>query len=148
MLSIYPAYFIKDQQGCSVIFPDWNDAASYGKNFNEAMEMAIDCLAGLIFTKKLEGNSLPEPSSESKTELHRIAKEYQCDANIIESHLVSVDADKYARDHFEKTVKKTITILEWQNTEGMRRGINFSKICQDALTNELVKKIQQTPANN
>ena len=143
MLSIYPAYFLKDEQGYSVIFPDWDDAASFGKNFNEAMEMAIDCLAGLIFARKLENANLPKPGKQSLKEKQRIATEYKCESNSITSHLISVDADKYAKEHFEKTVKKTITILDWQNREGIRLGINFSKICQDALTKELTKKLQQ-----
>ena len=74
--------------------------------------------------------------------VERIAKEYECSENKIESHLISVNADQYAKEHFEKTVKKTITILDWQNTEGIRQGINFSKICQDALTQALIKNMQ------
>ena len=92
MLSIYPAYFIKEKNGCSVIFPDWNDTATFGKDFNEAMEMSIECLAGLIYSYKLEGKALPQASKESNKEVKRIAKEYECSENKIESHLISVNA--------------------------------------------------------
>lgn len=137
MLSIYPAYFISDKQGVTVIFSDWNDTSSYGMRFDEAMEMAIDCLAGLIYAKRLDKEPLPKPSKISKKTLQRIAKEYECSEEKIEAHLVSVDAEQYAKVHFEKTIKKTITILDWQNKEGIRQGINFSKVCQEALTKVL-----------
>ena len=139
MLSIYPAYFVKDETGYTVIFPDWGGVASFGSDINEAMTMAIDCLAGLIFNANIEGAELPKPSAINELSAIRFAEENECSVNDVSVQLVSVNAEVYAREHFQKCVKKTITILEWQNREGMKRGINFSKICQDALTAALTK---------
>ena len=50
MLSVYPACFFKEGNGYSVIFPDLNWLATQGDTLQEAMEMAIDCLAGYIHT--------------------------------------------------------------------------------------------------
>lgn len=41
--------------------------------------------------------------------------------------------DAYAREHFEKSVKKTLTIPAWLNQEALKRGLNFSKVLQEAL---------------
>ena len=50
MLSIYPACFYEETNGqYSVIFPDLNHLATFGDTFEEAMEMAVDCLAGYLY---------------------------------------------------------------------------------------------------
>ena len=46
MLSAYPACFIKEEGGYSVIFPDLNHLATCGRTLDEAQNMAVDCLAG------------------------------------------------------------------------------------------------------
>ena len=35
--------------------------------------------------------------------------------------------------HFEKSVKKTLTIPTWLNTVALEQNINFSQVLQDAL---------------
>ena len=54
MLYIYPAVFYKEKDAYSVIFPDFNYLSRCGDNLNDAMEMAIDCLAGYLYTAKLD----------------------------------------------------------------------------------------------
>lgn len=139
MLSIYPACFIKDAEGYTVTFPDWDGAVTCGKNFEEAMKMAVDCLAGLLYDCKLDGKQIPKATKLNNINLKKEAKRLDCDANDVLINMVSVDAEEYARNHFEKCVKKTVTILEWQNREGIKQGINFSKLLQDALTETLRK---------
>ena len=73
MLSVYPAYFVKDETGYTVIFPDWGGVASFGSDINEAMTMAIDCLAGLIFNANIEISSLCSPSCENSDILRSIS---------------------------------------------------------------------------
>ena len=65
MLSIYPACFFKEENGYSVIFPDLDDLATCGENLEEAMTMAVDCLAGHLYTLKQEGKKAPTPSAVS-----------------------------------------------------------------------------------
>ena len=50
MLSMYPACFFHENDSYSVIFPDLNYLATQGDTFEEAMEMAVDCLAGYLHT--------------------------------------------------------------------------------------------------
>ena len=52
-------------------------------------------------------------------------------------NMVSVDVDSYAKEHFEKSVKKTLTIPAWLNNAALEKGINFSQVLQDALKAQL-----------
>ena len=49
MLSMYPACFYKEDDGYSVIFPDLNYLATQGDSFEDAMEMAVECLASYLY---------------------------------------------------------------------------------------------------
>lgn len=77
MLSIYPACFFKEENGYSVIFPDLDDLATCGENLEEAMTMAVDCLAGHLYTLKQEGKKHPplppSPPSRLNKLLNRLA---------------------------------------------------------------------------
>jgi len=59
MLSAYPACFIKEAGGYSVIFPDLNHLATCGQTLEEALSMAIDCLAGYLYVLQKDGESAP-----------------------------------------------------------------------------------------
>ena len=48
-------------------------------------------------------------------------------------NMVSVDVAAYAKQHFEKSVRKTLTIPAWLNTAALEMNINFSQVLQEAL---------------
>lgn len=48
-------------------------------------------------------------------------------------NMISVDVEAYAKEHFDKSVRKTLTIPAWLNTAAMEMGINFSQVLQEAL---------------
>ena len=53
LLTMYPAVFFKSQDGAfSVSFPDLPELFADGKDFNNAMTNAVDCLASYIFNAK------------------------------------------------------------------------------------------------
>lgn len=137
---MYPACFFKEENGYSVIFPDLNWLSTCGDTLEEAMEMAIDCLAGYLYTCQIEGESIPKPSKISDINPEAIAKELDSEFSFRETfvNIVSVDVTSYAKEHFEKSVKKTLTIPAWLNNAALEKGLNFSKILQEAL----IKKIQ------
>ncbi len=133
MLSLYPAIFYKEKGfGYSVIFPDLNHLATCGDNLNDAMEMAIDCLAGYIYSARLDGEELPEPTALENVDIHCEDDEYfDYESSFV--NMVPVDVDAYAAEHFEKTVKKTLTIPENLNQLAINKGINFSAILKERL---------------
>ena len=63
MLSMYPACFYKEDDGYSVIFPDLNYLATQGDSFEDAMEMAVECLASYRYIAQRDGEDVPAPSS-------------------------------------------------------------------------------------
>lgn len=137
MLSIYPAIFYKEKNGYSVIFPDLNYLSTCGENLNDAMEMAIDCLAGYLYTAKLDDDKLPMPSKIDDIHPIGIANTIGFDGKDSFINLISVDLEDYAKTHFNKSVKKTLTIPEWLNREATKKNINFSKVLQEALIAKL-----------
>ena len=127
MLSMYPACFFHEEDGYSVVFPDLNWLATQGDTFEEAMEMAIDCLAGYLHTCQIDGDTVPTPSRISDIDPKAVARELDPEAPMCEAivNMVSVDVAAYAKQHFEKSVRKTLTIPEM--------NINFSQVLQEAL---------------
>ena len=133
MLSIYPACFFKEDNGYSVVFPDLNWLATCGETETEAMSMAVDCLAGYLYTLKQDGEQAPEASAMKDVSLEKVAKELDVDTVDAFVSMVSVDVAEYAKTHFEKSVRKTLTIPAWLNIAAQEKKINFSQTLQEAL---------------
>lgn len=138
MLSAYPACFFKEENNAySVIFPDLNYLATCGETLDEALAMAIDCLAGYLYD--IPAEEYPTPSAINHVDMVAVAHELDKNTTDVEGfvNLVTVDVQEYARLHFEKAVKKTLTIPSWLNERAMAQGINFSQTLQDALKEKL-----------
>jgi len=133
MLSIYPACFFKEENGYSVVFPDLNWLATCGETENEVMSMAVDCLAGYLYTLKNDGEQFPAASAMKDVSLEKVAKELDADTTNAFVSMVSVDVAEYAKTHFEKSVRKTLTIPAWLNIAAQQKNINFSQTLQEAL---------------
>lgn len=137
MLSMYPACFFKEESGYAVVFPDLNYLSTCGGTFEESMEMAIDCLAGYLYTCQMDGDVIPSPSDLSQITPADIAIELGVKPSESFVNVVSVDLVSYAKEHFEKSVKKTLSIPEWLNRAALEKGVNFSQVLQDALKEQL-----------
>lgn len=134
MLSVYPACFYKEKEGgYSVIFPDLNHLSTCGETLQEAVEMAVDCLAGYLYSANQDGEEVAAPSDISTVDVNAEYDEYES-AFV---NLVSVDVEEYARKHFEKAVKKTLTIPAWLNDLAVKNHVNFSQTLQKALKEQL-----------
>ncbi len=141
MLSAYPACFIKEENGYSVIFPDLN-AATCGQTLDEAIQMAVDCLAGYLYTLHRDGRQPPAPSPLDKIDPASVAADLAdegMDAAVYETfvNLITVDVEEYAKRHFEKSVRKTLSIPAWLNEAALRENLNFSQVLQEALKERL-----------
>ena len=139
MLSMYPSCFYKEDDGYSVIFPDLNYLATQGDSFEDAMEMAVECLASYLYIAQRDGEDVPAPSSLVNIDPVAVAKELDPDLPVGEAivNLVSVDVAEYAKKHFEKSVKKTLSIPAWLNEAAVAQGVNFSQVLQRALKEQL-----------
>ena len=139
MLSIYPACFFKEDNGYSVIFPDLNYLATQGDTLEDAVAMAVDCLAGNLYTAKMDNEKFPKASKLSDINIDRLSDELDITGTYTDAftNMVSVDVKAYAKEHFDKSVRKTLTIPAWLNTAAQEEGINFSKTLQEALMSKL-----------
>ena len=133
MLSMYPACFYKEKEGgYSVIFPVLG-IATCGDDINQAMSMAVDCLASYLYELKLSKKEVPAAPDMDKIDIDAEYNDYES-AFV---NMVTVDVDEYAKKHFEKSVKKTLTIPSWLNELAVANGINFSQVLQTALKDKL-----------
>jgi len=137
MLSAYPACFFKEENGYSVIFPGLNHLATCGETLDEALAMAIDCLAGYLYLLRKDGEIAPDPLPMNEVNLSDIAKELEIESTESFINMVTVDVSEYARTHFERSVKKTLTIPAWLNAAAIERHINFSQVLQEALMQKI-----------
>lgn len=140
MLSIYPACFFKESNGYSVIFPDLNWLSTCGQTLSEAMTSAIDCLAGYIYMNKKFEEECPSPSLITDINIDKIAVELNISTDDAFINMISVDVEVYAKEHFEKSVKKTLSIPAWLNKLALEENINFSQTLQDALISKIITK--------
>lgn len=137
MLSAYPACFIKEENGYSVIFPDLNDLATCGNTLDNALSMAVDCLAGYLYWLRKDGETAPTASPVEKINPAKIAEELEILPEKAFVNIITVDVEEYAKTHFEKSVKKTLTIPAWLNKVALEQNINFSKVLQEALLSKI-----------
>ncbi|NBH99939.1 HicB family protein [Anaerotruncus sp. 1XD22-93] len=139
MLSMYPACFYKEEDGYSVIFPDLNCLATQGDSLQDAMEMAVECLAAYLRSCRADGETAPAPSSPADIDAAAVSKELSPDEPVGEAfvNIVSVDVEAYAKEHFDKSVRKTLTIPAWLNAAALEQGINFSQTLQEALLSKV-----------
>lgn len=136
MLSAYPACFIKEDTAYSVIFPDLN-TATCGDNLEDALSMAVDCLAGYLYSANLEGESVPPASSLQDIDIQKIMDELEVTSDEAFVNIVTVDVEEYAKAHFTKSVRKNLTIPSWLNDAAMKQNINFSQVLQEALMQKM-----------
>ncbi len=137
MLSAYPAIFYKEENGYSVVFPDLNYLATDGETLEQALAMSVDCLAGYLYSAKLDKEEVPTPSDLKAIDPLKVASELDTEAGEYFVNIVTVDVDEYAKVHFNKSIKKTLSIPEWLNREALDKGINFSQVLQEALVAKL-----------
>lgn len=122
---VYPVIMSKERDGYFVTIPDF-DVNTEGENLGEAIFMARDAIAINGLQLEDEGKELPEPFS---------VKYDKKEGDILT--LVDADMTEYRKKHDNRTVKKNCTIPYYLNAEAEKAGINFSRILQDALKQEL-----------
>lgn len=128
MKYIYPAVFTKEEDGgYSVVFPDLESCYTCGDSLEQAMDMAEDCLALVLYGYETDKKEIPNASSIDSITTN--SDEFVS--------LIKCDTLSYRRQYSSKAVKKTLTIPEWMNDEAIRAGINFSQLLQDALMQKI-----------
>ena len=128
---VYPAIFTPEPIGYSVFVPDLmrgdTICVSQGDTFEEACQMTFEavglCIEGLIEM----GVEIPEASKPE--DIEKTANEFVVP--------IVFDFGKYVQLTYSKSIKKTLTIPEWLNNLAVEKQVNFSRVLQNALANEL-----------
>ena len=121
---VYPAIFTPEEEGgYSIFFPDLEGCYTCGDDLQDAIFMANDVLAFVLYDYEAEGKEIPSPSK---------AEDVKKEDNEFVNY-VACDTVEYARMHNNKAVKKTLTIPQWLNDAALRKDINFSQVLQEAL---------------
>lgn len=120
----YPAIFTKEGKNYSVKFIDFEDIFTFGTGFEDAYYMAQDALYNML----PEYEKLPKPTYDyMKISVGK-------DEFIT---MVELDIAEHERKISSKTVKTTVTMPEWLKVLAEDKGLNFSKILQKSIKEEL-----------
>ena len=121
----YPAIFSKEGENYNVKFIDFDDIFTYGTGFEDAYYMAQDALYTMLPEYK---DKLPTPTFD------------YMDIKVNEGEfitLVELEPTEHEKTISSKTVNTTVTMPEWLKNLADMKGINFSKLLQESLKNEL-----------
>ena len=122
---VYPAIFhIEDEGGYSVDFPDL-PCATQGENLADAIDMAEDALALLLYSYELDGKEVPIATDIKKIKTSDVVSYISC------------DTFEYRKKINSRAVKKTLSIPEWLNEQAIEANLNFSQVLQEALKAKL-----------
>lgn len=121
----YPAIFSKEGKYYNVKFIDFDDIFTFGEGFNDAYYMAQDALYNMLPEYK---NNLPNPT------LNYMDIKVKKDEFIT---MVELDVIEHEKKISTKTVKTTVTMPEWLKNLAETKGLNFSKLLQDSIKDEL-----------
>lgn len=125
----YPAIFKKEDDGrYSVSFPDIEEAITSGNNFQDAYDMAKECLGLCLVGRKEDNETTPTPNMENikvKTKENEIVV------------AIEYDSIEFNKKYNKKSVRKNVTIPAWLCEIAKQKNINFSQTLQKALMEEL-----------
>ncbi len=122
----YPAIFTYDENDkCYMVdFIDLKGCSTFGNSIDEAYLMAQDALG--LYLSDLEDFPKPTiPYDNIKLNKNQFIS------------LIEIDMHEYMKKHSNIAVKKTLTIPTWLNTIAEKNDINFSKLLQKAIKEEL-----------
>lgn len=124
MKYVYPAIFTKEENGqYSIEFPDLEDCYTCGDDIQHGLIMAADVLALTMYDYEQEGWDIPSPSNMENIPVSE---------NKFVNYIIC-DTMEYRKRYNNRAIKKSVTIPEWLNQEAMAKGINFSRLLQEAL---------------
>lgn len=123
----YIAVFAYYHSGISITFPDLPGCVSHGDSEEEAMSCAKEALALHMWGIEQDEDPVPEPSGLRGLDLHE---------NEV-AVLIEVFMPPFREKQNSRFVKKTLSIPYWLNAEAENRGVNFSKVLQRALMDQL-----------
>lgn len=133
----YPVLVKRDGNDFLVYVPDL-DIYTEGKDLPDAIFMARDAI-GLKWMDAVDEKSDFPDASTSEEAIAKAKEDADEDFDFSDGLLtfVDVDCEMYRNRLRNRAVKKNCTIPFWLSEEAEKRGVNFSKVLQDALLQKL-----------
>lgn len=111
--------------GFSVYFPDLPGCTSYGETLSEAQRNAQDALGLHLYGMEQDGDPIPAPSATPEVDPETAAGYLVCPVTVFPS-LVRDELDN-------RRVKTNVTIPAWVRELAQERGLNCSKLLEEAI---------------
>ena len=129
-ITTYPAFFHQEDGDYIVRIPDFPCLITFGIDYNDAYQMAIDAIASSIDLCRQEGEGIPQPSAPESLEPE--------DGEFLV--MVSADIEAYLNACYKKAhkrVKKIVRLPRWQIEEAKDWGIDLSVFLEKKLEKEI-----------
>jgi len=123
----YTAVITQDGGKYYARIPDVSGCVTTGHSIEDAVRQITDALSGCLVV--LEDEGLPIPAAAPQSAIVRDPSDILT--------LVSVDTIAYRAQTDTRAVRKNVSIPAWMASMAERRGINCSKVLQDALAQQL-----------
>lgn len=122
----YLAVLEEAKDGFGVYFPDLPGCASFGDSIEDAAAKATEALELHIYGMEKDGDVVPTPTLTVNKELGIIMP-------------IKVYPDLVKHEMENKRVKTNVTIPLWLKEKAEARGVNYSRLLEEALLEILNK---------
>ncbi len=123
----FTAVITPEDGKCYVRVPDITGCVTTGKDIEDTVAQITDALSGCLVVWEDQGLTIPPATPQPKVPHDR--------ADVLT--LISVDTIAYRAQTDTRAVRKNVSIPAWMANMADRKGINCSKVLQDALAQKL-----------
>lgn len=123
----FTAVITPEDGKCYVRVPDITGCVTTGKDIEDAVAQITDALSGCLVVWEDQGLTIPQATPQPEVTHDR--------ADVLT--LISVDTIAYRARTDTRAVRKNVSIPAWMANMAERKGLNCSKVLQDALAQEL-----------
>lgn len=109
--------------GYGVYFPDFPGCVASGKTIDQAARIAKDALSMHYYTLEEESEEIPEPSKSLSAE--------DTAGNVVTP--ITIYPELLHEEYRNRRVKTNTTIPAWLKAAAEEKGINFSRVLENAL---------------
>jgi len=126
MKYVYPTIFSSEKGKVLVSVPDLSGLHTFGDSMADALFMAKDAIEMWLWDAENKGEQIPPASTHKK-----ISKLIKSPDQVVS--MVAADTDEYRRQNDTRSIKKTLSIPAWLNTQAEKANAPFSQILQQGL---------------
>ncbi len=123
----FTAVLTPEDGKCYVRIPDIPGCVTTGRDIEDAVAQITDALSGCLVVWEDQG--LPIPTAAAQKDIPHNA------ADVLT--LISVDTIAYRARTDTRAVRKNVSLPAWMAAMAEQKGINCSKVLQDALAQHL-----------